>query len=90
MHRQTNNLIGHLCGNGQVLLGGAGQAAVGAEIAYQRIEIAAAKDALLLHLEIELIAGHSILGGIDEEGEVAVVMAYTGQVVPEGDAFDIS
>ena len=82
VHGQTDDFVGHLCGNGKVLLGGAGQAAVGAEIAYQRIEIAAPKDALLLHLEIEIVAGHAILGGIDEDGEVAVVMENAGQVVP--------
>ena len=76
VHGQADDFVGYLSGDGQVLRRCAGQAAIGAEVADERVEIAAAKDALLTHLEIELVAGHAVLMGIDEDGEVAIVKPH--------------
>ena len=80
--------LGHACCVGQVLAGGAGQAAIGGEGADERIEVAAGKDVLFAQLGIQLIAGAAITLGIDKDGEVAVVVAHAGHVVPETDALD--
>ena len=89
VHRQTDDFVGHLRGDGEVLGGSTGQAAVGTEGADEGIEIAAAPNALLLHLEIELVASHTVFLGIDENREVTVVMADAGHIIEETDAGNI-
>lgn len=88
VHGQADDGVGHAGGVGQVLAGGAGQALVSGESADQRIEVAAGQDTLLAHLEVELIARHAILLGIDKDREVAIVVAHARHVVPEGDPLD--
>lgn len=88
VHGQADDTVGHLVGLRQVLACGTGQTAIGAEVGDERIEVAAAKDVLRLHLEIEFVTGHAILLGINEDGEVGVVVTHTGHIVPEGDARD--
>lgn len=88
VHGQAYDGVGHAGGVGQVLAGGARQALVGGEGADERIEVAAGKDAMLAHLEVELISRHAIPLGIDKDGEVAVVVAHAGHIVPEGDPLD--
>ena len=88
MHGQADDGIGHAGGIGQVLTRGTGYALVGGESADERIEVAARQDTLLAHLEVKLIARHAILAGINKDGEIAVVVAHTGHVVPKVDALD--
>ena len=88
VHGQAEDLVCHFICQREIILSGTGQTAVGGEIAYQRIEISAAEHAVVLHLEIELVAGGSILLGIYEDREVGIVVANARHVVPEGDAGD--
>lgn len=90
VHWKAYHLVGHLCCHRQILWGGTGETAIGAEGADEGIEIATAPDALLLHLEIEFIAGHAVFLGINENGEIAIVMAHTGHIVEETDAGDVA
>ena len=90
VHWQTDDFFCHLGGNREVLFCRTGQAPVGGEVADEGIEVASAKDSLLLHLEVELVSRHAVFLGIDEDGEVTVVVLHAGHVVPELDAFDIS
>ena len=85
---EADDGVGHAGGVGQVLAGGAGQASVSGEGADEGIEVATGVDAVFAQLEIELIARHTVGLGIDEDGEVAVVVAHARHVVPEGDALD--
>ena len=86
VHGEADDGVCHAVGVGQVFLAGGGESAVGGELADERVEIASAEDFLAAHLEVELVAGDAVLLGVDEDGEVAVVMAHAGHVVPEGDA----
>ena len=45
---------------------------------------------MLAHLVVKLVAGHAVFLGINKDGEVAVVVAHAGEVVPELDAFDVA
>ncbi len=85
---EADDGVGHAGGVGEVLAGGAGQATIGGEVADERIEVTAGKDAVLTQLEVEFVARHAIFLGIDEDGEVAVVVAHTGHVVPEVDTLN--
>ena len=85
---EADDGVGHVGGVGEVLAGGAGQAAVSGEGADEGIEVATGVDAVFAQLEIELIARHTVGLGIDKDGEVAVVVAHARHVVPEGDALD--
>ena len=85
---EADDGVGHAGGVGEVLAGGAGQASVSGEGADEGIEVATGVDAVFAQLEIELIARHAVGLGIDEDGEVAVVVAHARHVVPEGDALD--
>ena len=88
MDGYADDRIGHASGIGQILAGSAGQAAIGGEGADERIEVAAGKDVPLAQLGVQFIAGAAIDIGIDKDGEVAIVVAHAGHVVPEGDALD--
>ena len=88
VHGETEDLVCHFICQREIFFSGTGQATVRGEIAYKRIEISAAEDSVVLHLEIELVAGGAILLGIYEDGEVGIVMVHAGHVVPEGDARD--
>lgn len=90
VHWQANYFIRHLSSYWQIFRPCTIQSFVCAELADEGIEIAAAKNALLAHLVVELVTGHAVFLGIDKDGEVAVVMAHTGEVVPELDAFDVA
>ena len=83
MHRQANDLVSHLSGDWKILWSCAWQAPIGTECANQRIEIATAKNALLFHLEIEFIAGYSVLLGINKDREITIVVTYTRHIVKE-------
>jgi len=85
---EADDGVGHAGGVGQVLARGAGQAAIGGETADEGIEVAACQNSLLSHLEVELVARHAVPLGVDEDGEVAVVVAHARHVVPESDALD--
>ena len=85
---EADNGVGHAGGVGEVLAGGAGQASVGGEVADEGIEVATAQDAVFTQLEVEFVTRHAVLFGVDEDGEVTVVVTHTGHVVPEGDALD--
>ena len=89
MHRQANHAVGHLMCLRQILFGGTRQSPIDAELANQRIEIPSSQNAVLFHLEIQLIARHPVFLSIDEDGEVGVVVADAGHVVKEGDTFHI-
>ena len=68
IHRQADDLFGHAGGHGQVVGMCGPEAAVGAERADQRVEVAAAQHVVLLHLEIEPVTAHPIfllIHGID-------------------------
>ena len=80
--------VGHAGGVGEILAGGAGQAAVGGEVADEGIEVAAGEDALSAQLVEEFVARHAVVLSINEDGEVAVVVAHAGHVVPEVDTVD--
>ena len=86
IHRQADDLFGHAGGHGQVVGMCGPEAAVGAERADQRVEVAAAQHVVLFHLEIEFVAAHAIFLFIHEDGEVGVVVAHAGEVVHEADA----
>ena len=88
VHGQADDLFCYLSSNREIFFCCAGQAAIGGEVADERIEVTAGEDAVLTQLEVEFVARHAIFPGIDEDGEVAVVMAHTGHVVPEVDALD--
>ncbi len=90
MHRQADDLIGNLSGNRQILWCCTGQTTIGAEGADERIKIPAAKNTICLHLEIEFIACAAVLLRIDEDGEIAIVVAYTWCIIKETDAGNIS
>lgn len=83
VHRQTNHLVGHTSGYRQILRACAVESAIGAEIADQWVEIPATQDALLPHFEIELVASHAVFLGVDKDGEIAVIVLDTGEVVPK-------
>ncbi len=85
---QADDRVGHARGVGQVLAGCAGQAAVGGEVADERIEVAAGEDAVLAQQVVELVTRAAVALSVDKDGEVAVVVAHAGHIVPEGDAFD--
>lgn len=86
MQRQTDDFICHAGGDGKVGGGGAGQAAVGGEGGDEGIEIAAGEDALLFQAEVERIAGFAVLGGIDEDGEVGIVVRDAGDILHDTQA----
>lgn len=88
MHGQADDGVGHAGGVGEVLACSAGQALIGGEGADERVEVAAGKDALFAHLEVELIACHAVLFCIHKDGEVAVVVTHTWHIVPEVDALN--
>lgn len=90
MHGQADDLVSNLGGDGQVIRRSTGEATIGGELADKRVEIPAAEDPLIAHLEIELIAGHAIFRGINEDGEVAIVMADTGHIVKETNTGDVA
>ena len=90
MHGQADDLFGHFCCHWQILAAGAGKAAVGREGADERVEVTTAQDAVVAKFEVELVARHAVLLGINKDGEVAVVVAHTGHVVPVGDAIDVA
>ena len=85
---QADNRVGHARGIGQVLTGCAGQAAVGREVADERIEVAAGEDAVLAQQVVELVTRAAIALSVDKDGEVAVVVAHAWHIVPESDALD--
>lgn len=89
VHGEADDLLGHLSSDWQILLRGRRKATVGGEITNEGVEITATQDAMLTHLEVQLITGHTIFL-MDENGEVAVVMPDTRQVIPEFDALNIS
>lgn len=86
VHGEAEDGVGYAVGNGQVLFGGGGEAAVGGELADEGIEVAAGEDPLGFHLFVELVAGLAEFLSVDEDGEVGVVVAHAGHVVEEGDA----
>ena len=88
MDGKADDGVGHVGGVGEVFAGGAGQASVSGEGANEGIEVAAGVDAVFAQFEIELIARHAVGLGIDEDGEIAVVVAHARHIVPEGDALD--
>ena len=86
VHGEAYHGVGHFVGLGQVLLGGGWEAAVCGELGDEGIEVAAAEHTGVLHPEVQLVAGHPVLLGVDEEGEVGVVVAHAWHVVEEPDA----
>lgn len=74
---------------GEILRGGGREAAVCAERADERVEIAAAQDVMFLHSEVELVAAAAVFLFVHKDREVAVVVLDTRHVVEEGDARDI-
>ena len=64
--------------------------AVVAESADERIEVAATKDAVLTERFVEFVARHSILVGVYEDGEVAVVVSYSWHIVEKAYAGYVS
>ena len=88
VHRQANHAVGYPCGHRQVLRPGRLQAAVGGEVRDERVEVAAAQDTVLLHLEVKLVARHTVGRCVDEHGEVGVVVAHAGHVLHHTQAGD--
>ena len=60
--------------------------AVGFEVRDEGIEVAAAEDAVLFEVEVQLIAGATVGGGIHKNREVGVIMLHAGDVVQAADA----
>ena len=89
MHGQTDNFVSHLRGNGKVLFRCTGQTSISGEVADEGVEVASAEDALLAHLEVQFVSGHAVAVGVDEDGEVGVVVLHIGEVVPELDAVNV-
>lgn len=71
---QADDIIRQAGGDGKIGGGSAGQAAVGGEGGDEGIEIAAGEDALLFQAEVEGIAGFAVFCGIDEDGEVGIIV----------------
>ena len=76
MHRQADDTVCHLVGNGEILRTGTLQPTVGGELADEGIEVAAPMNTLLFHLEIELIARHAIFLGIYKNREIGIIKPH--------------
>lgn len=88
MHWEADDAFGHAVGSGEVGRVGGFQSTVGAELADEGVEVSSAKDVVALHEGVELVAGGAVGLGIDEDGEVTVVVPDAGHVLEEGDAGD--
>lgn len=87
VHGEADDGVGHVVGDGEVAGGGAFETAVGGEGGDEGVEVAAAEDAGGFKTGVELVAGLAVEGGVDEDGEVGVVVAHAGHVVEECDAW---
>lgn len=59
--------------------------AVGFEVRDDGVEVAAAEDAVLFEVEVQLITGATVGGGIYKNGEVGVIVLHAGDVVQAAD-----
>lgn len=59
--------------------------AVGLEIRDEGVEVAAAEDAVLFEVEVELISGATVGGGIHKDGEVGVIVLHAGNIMQAAD-----
>lgn len=89
VHWETDNGVRQVVGVLEVLRSGGREAAVGAELADKRVEVAAAVDIVALQEGVEVVALHTVSVGIDEDREVAMVVLDSGYVLEEGDTVDV-
>ena len=88
-HRQAEDLLGDARGDGEIVRRGARKAAVGREVAAQRIEIPAGHDVVRFELVVQLVARHAVLLRVDADREVRVVVPDAGDVVQHRNAGDV-
>lgn len=88
VHRQADYAVSHLVSLRQVLGSSTLKTAVGRELRNKRIEIAATEHVCSLHLCIEIVARHAVLLCVDEDREVAVIVAHARHIVEERDALN--
>lgn len=70
VHRQADYAVSHFVRLWQVLGLRTLKSAVGRKLADERIEVAAAEYVLLFHLEVKLVAGHTVFLRVNEDREV--------------------
>lgn len=73
VHGEADDEIGETVGIGEVGGRCRRQAAIGGELADERIEIAATENVRGFHLEIEFVAGHTILLCINQNREIRTI-----------------
>ena len=68
---------------------GAREAAVGREVAAERIEIASGHDFVRFELVVQLVACHTVFSGINTDREIRVIVLHAGDVVQHRNAGDV-
>ena len=86
VHGEAEDGIRQGAGHGDLGGLGGGGVAVGGEGGDDGVEVAACKDAALLEEGEEFVARAAVLGGINEDGEIGVVVAHAGDVLQAADA----
>lgn len=88
-HRQAEDLLSDFCCDREVFSRCAREAAVGREIAAERIEIPAGHNVVRFELVVQLVARHTVLFCVDADREVRVVVLDPGDVVQHRNAGDV-
>lgn len=88
-HREAEDFLRDFGGDREIIRRGAQEAAVGREIAAERIEIPARHDIVRFELVIQLVARHAVFLCVDADREIRIVVLDAGDIVQHRNAGDI-